>query len=284
MTSCSYGATVTYSRCSLRCLPKDGPGQRVIGSRLEITPAAAESDEQRCFFGNRVMRARIETPHRELRVEATARVDIDRAAPPQSTEPWEDVREEAYDSESLGPLSPAHFLYPSRFVPRYEPAIDYARTSFLPRRPVLEAGRELMGRIRKDFRYDPKATEVRTPLSQAFEQRHGVCKDFTHIMIAGLRGLGLPAAYVSGYIRTIPPAGKPRLEGSDATHAWVSLWCGREAGFVDLDPTNNLVVANDHIILAHGRDYSDISPIQGIVLGAGEQEVDVGVDVVPVTA
>ena len=140
-----------------------------------------------------------------------------------------------------------------------------------------------MARIRRDFRYDTKATDVRTPLSVAFEKRRGVCQDFTHIMIAGLRGHGLPAAYVSGYIRTIPPEGKPRLEGADATHAWVSLWCGGEAGFVDLDPTNNLVVANDHIILAHGRDYSDISPIHGIVLGAGEQEVDVGVDVIPVT-
>jgi transglutaminase-like putative cysteine protease len=147
---------------------------------------------------------------------------------------------------------------------------------------VLEAASELMGRIRRDFRYDTKATDVRTPIAKAFEQRRGVCQDFTHIMIAGLRGLGLPAAYVSGYIRTIPAQGKPRLEGADATHAWVSLWCGHAAGFVDLDPTNNLVVANDHIILAHGRDYADISPIHGIVLGAGEQEVDVGVDVIPV--
>jgi transglutaminase-like putative cysteine protease len=141
-----------------------------------------------------------------------------------------------------------------------------------------------MGRIRRDFRYDTKATDVRTPLAKAFEQRRGVCQDFTHIMIGGLRGLGLPAAYVSGYIRTIPQEGKPRLEGADATHAWVSVWCGGVAGFVDLDPTNNLVVANDHVILAHGRDYSDIAPIDGVVLGAGDQEVDVAVDVVPIEA
>jgi transglutaminase-like putative cysteine protease len=255
----------------------------VLDSRLEITPEAVESSERRCFFGNRVVHARIETPHRELRAEARARVDIDRAAPPESTPAWEDVRDEAFDAGSLDPRSPAHFVYPSRFVPLFEPAIDYARESFAPGRPVLEAASELMGRIRRDFRYDTKATDVRTPLSVAFEKRRGVCQDFTHIMIAGLRGLGLSAAYVSGYIRTIPPEGKPRLEGADATHAWVSLWCGGESGFVDLDPTNNLIVANDHIILAHGRDYSDISPIHGIVLGAGEQEVDVGVDVIPVT-
>jgi transglutaminase-like putative cysteine protease len=263
-------------------LPKNTPGQRVIESRLEIAPVAVESEERLCFFGNRVVRARIETPHRELRAEAKARVEVDRAAPPRATSAWEDVRDEAFSAESLGPMSPAHFLYTSRFVPLFEPAIDYARESFAPARSVLEAATEFMGRIRRDFSYDPEATDVRTPLAQAFEQRRGVCQDFTHIMIAGLRGLGLPAAYVSGYIRTLPPEGQPRLEGADATHAWVSLWCGGEAGFVDLDPTNDLIVANDHIILAHGRDYSDISPIHGIVLGAGEQEVDVGVDVVPV--
>jgi transglutaminase-like putative cysteine protease len=263
-------------------LPKDAPGQRVIESRLEIMPEAVESDERRCFFGNRVVHARIETPHRELRATSTARVEVDRARAPQMTAPWEEVRDEAFDADSLDPLSPAHFVYPSRFVPLFEPAIDYARESFAAGRPVLDAASELMGRIRRDFRYDTKATDVRTPIAKAFEQRRGVCQDFTHIMIAGLRGLGLPAAYVSGYIRTIPPQGKPRLEGADATHAWVSLWCGHAAGFVDLDPTNNLVVANDHIILAHGRDYADISPIHGIVLGAGEQEVDVGVDVIPV--
>ena len=283
VTICSYGATVTYSRCNLRCLPKDGPGQRVIESRLEIAPEAVESNERRCFFGNRVVYARIETPHRELRAEALGRIEVDRPRPPQSTPAWEVVREDAFAADSLDPQSPAHFLYPSRFVPLFEPAIEYARESFAPGRPVLEAASELMARIRRDFRYDTKATDVRTPLSVAFEKRRGVCQDFTHIMIAGLRGHGLPAAYVSGYIRTIPPEGKPRLEGADATHAWVSLWCGGEAGFIDLDPTNNLVVANDHIILAHGRDYSDISPIHGIVLGAGEQEVDVGVDVIPVT-
>jgi transglutaminase-like putative cysteine protease len=127
----------------------------VIHSRLEITPEAVESDERLCFFGNRVVCARIETPHRELRAEARARVEVDRARPPRSTPPWEEVRDEAFDAESLAPLSPAHFLYPSRFVPLFEPAIDYARESFARGRPVLEAASELMGRIRRDFRYDP---------------------------------------------------------------------------------------------------------------------------------
>jgi transglutaminase-like putative cysteine protease len=194
---------------------------------------------------------------------------------------WEAVRDQAFASASLGPQSPAHFLPPSRFVPRFQPAADYAAQSFLPGHPVLEAAIDLMQRMRKDFTYDPKATIVSTPLSEAFEKKSGVCQDFAHIMIAGLRGIGLPAAYVSGYIRTIPPPGKPRLEGADAMHAWVALWCGEAAGFIGLDPTNCMLIGNDHIGLARGRDYADISPVAGIILGASDQEIEVMVDVVP---
>jgi transglutaminase-like putative cysteine protease len=140
-----------------------------------------------------------------------------------------------------------------------------------------------MGRMRRDFIYDSKATDVSTPPAEAFAARRGVCQDFAHIMICGLRGLGLPARYVSGYIRTIPPPGKPRLEGADATHAWVALWCGAEQGWIGLDPTNDLVVQGDHIVLASGRDYSDVAPIDGIILAPGKQTLKVEVDVVPET-
>ena len=160
--------------------------------------------------------------------------------------------------------------------------IAYARKSFAPLRPVLEAASELMARIRNDFDYDPDATEVSTPLAEAFRERHGVGQDFAHIMIAGLRGLGLPAAYVSGYIRTIPPPGQKRLEGSDASHAWVMLWCGPETGWIGLDPTNDLIVADDHIVTAYGRDYADVSPLDGVLVGPGSQKVGVAVDVIPV--
>ena len=136
-----------------------------------------------------------------------------------------------------------------------------------------------MHRINTEFKYDPKATVISTPLKEVFEKRHGVCQDFAHVMIAGLRGLGLPAAYVSGYLRTIPPPGKPRLQGADATHAWVSLWCGAELGWVDFDPTNDLLVANDHIVLAVGRDFSDVSPVDGIIVGSRKQKLGVAVDV-----
>jgi transglutaminase-like putative cysteine protease len=136
-----------------------------------------------------------------------------------------------------------------------------------------------MHRIRTDFKYDPKATVISTPLDEVFEKRHGVCQDFAHVMIAGLRGLGLPAAYVSGYLRTIPPPGNARLQGADATHAWVSLWCGAQIGWIGLDPTNDILVENDHIVLAVGRDFSDVSPVDGIIVGSRKQKLSVAVDV-----
>ena len=283
ITTYEYGSPVTYSNCALRLLPREEPGQIVYASRIDIDPVPDITHERTCFFGNRVTQMQIETAHKTLVVATRTTVEIEREPPPprESTPPWEDVRDAAFASRSLDRDAPAHYLHPSRFVPHYLPATDYARESFSPGRSVLAGAAELMHRIRTEFRYDPKATVVSTPLSEAFQKRHGVCQDFAHIMISGLRGLGLPAAYVSGYIRTIPPAGKPRLEGADATHAWVAVWCGKEHGWVGLDPTNDIMIGNDHIILARGRDYADISPVAGIILGSKEQDVDVQVDVIP---
>ena len=283
ITTYEYGSFVTYSNCALRLLPREEPGQVVFASRLDIDPQPDLTSERVCFFGNRVTQMQIETAHKTLVVSTRTTVEIEREPPPpeDSTPPWEAVRAAAFTSRSLDREAPAHYLHPSRFVPHYLPATDYARASFPPGRPVLAGARELMHRIRTEFRYDPKATIVSTPLSEAFQKRHGVCQDFAHIMISGLRGLGLPASYVSGYIRTIPPEGKPRLEGADATHAWVAVWCGEAIGWIGLDPTNDIMIGNDHIILARGRDYADISPVAGIILGSREQDVDVQVDVIP---
>jgi transglutaminase-like putative cysteine protease len=283
VTTYEYGSTVTYSHCALRLLPRHESSQRVEGSTLTIDPQPTDLKERKCFFGNRVTSFNIERAHRELVVEVRTAVEVMRDPPParQITRAWERVREDAFASASLDAASPAHFLHPSRFVPRFRPAADYAQESFTPGRPVLDAAVELMHRIRTDFKYDPKATVVSTPLSEAFEKRAGVCQDFAHIMIAALRGLGVPAAYVSGYIRTVPPRGQPRLEGADAMHAWVAVWCGDEYGWIGLDPTNDLMIGEDHIILARGRDYADISPVAGIILGSREQDVDVRVDVIP---
>ncbi len=283
VTLYEYGSTVTFSNCALRLLPRDEPGQFVYASSLDIEPPPATTHERICFFGNRVTSMTIESAHRTLTVSTLTSVEIDRERPPEGedTDPWERVRDEAFASRSLDADAPAHYLHPSRFVPHFAPATAFARESFPPGRPVLEGAKELMHRIRTQFRYDPKATVVSTPLSEAFEKRHGVCQDFAHIMISGLRGLGLPARYVSGFIRTIPPPGKKRLEGADATHAWVSIWCGHRHGWIGLDPTNDIMIGNDHIILAKGRDYADISPVAGIILGSKEQDVDVQVDVIP---
>jgi transglutaminase-like putative cysteine protease len=284
LTTYAYGRPVPFARCILRLLPRDDGGQSVRKSSLTASPRPSERVDGICFFGNQMTTLTISKPHRELKLDMRARVEVARPAPPFPglTRHWEEVGALAFASRSLAPDSPAHQLYPSRLVPPVAEVVDYARKSFAPRRPVLEAASELMARIRTDFTYDPDATEVSTPLAEAFHQRHGVCQDFAHIMIAGLRGLGLPAAYVSGYIRTIPPAGEKRLEGADASHAWVSLWCGPETGWIGLDPTNDLIVADDHIVTAIGRDYADVSPLDGVIVGPGSQKVAVAVDVIPV--
>ncbi len=284
VTTYAYGRPVPFARCILRLLPRDGAGQSVHKRDLLVTPRTAERNDGLCFFGNHVTTLTIAKPHRELRLEMRARVEVARTtAPfPGLTRQWEEVAALALASSSLAPDSPAHHLFPSRLVPPAAEVVAYARESFAPRRPVLEAACELMARIRREFTYDPEATEVSTPLAEAFRERHGVCQDFAHIMIAGLRGIGLPAAYVSGYIRTIPPAGQERLEGADASHAWVSLWCGPETGWIGLDPTNDLIVADDHIVTAIGRDYADVSPLDGVLIGPGSQKIGVAVDVVPV--
>jgi transglutaminase-like putative cysteine protease len=285
LTTYTYAASVAFARCALRLLPCDERHQRVRESRLEVVPEPVSRIERRDFFGNRVVDVVLETAHRELRVEARSRVEVTRDEPSLSRTSlaWEEVGEAAFASLKLSPDSPAHYLYASRLVPLLDPIAGYAEESFPAGSAIFDGATDLMHRIRADFLYDPKATVISTPLLEAFENRGGVCQDFAHIMIAGLRGLGLPAAYVSGYIRTIPAAGKPRLEGADASHAWVSLWCGEKEGWIGFDPTNGMVVANEHVVLAIGRDYDDISPIHGVLLGPGEQEIDVAVDVIPWT-
>ncbi|MFE0752328.1 transglutaminase N-terminal domain-containing protein [Inquilinus sp. NPDC058860] len=285
LSTYTYETPVSFARCVLRLLPSDRAEQRVLSRSIEVKPVPAASAVRRSFFGNDVVAVTIEAAHRELKVDARSRVEVARDAGDllrQASRPWDEVRERAFAAATLAPSSPAHHLYPSRLVPILGPLSAYAHVSFPPGRPILEAATELMQRIKADFTYDPKATAVSTPLIEAFETRRGVCQDFAHIMIACLRGVGLPAAYVSGYLRTLPPPGKPRLEGADATHAWVTAWCGEEFGWLGFDPTNAMLVENDHIVLANGRDYADVSPIDGVILGAGSQALSVKVDVVPV--
>jgi transglutaminase-like putative cysteine protease len=281
VTSYSYETQVSFARCSLRLEPRSGDGQQLVSHAVEIRPRPADRTIRHDFFGTHTESIVIETPHRSLRIDSRSRVSVSRSAPGRGAESpaWETVRDVAFESTSLGPESPIGYVFASSLVPVQQSVTSYAAASFPPGRGILAGAVDLMHRIRTEFKYDPKATVISTPLREVFEKRHGVCQDFAHVMIAGLRGLGLPAAYVSGYLRTIPPPGKPRLQGADATHAWVSLWCGEGLGWVGFDPTNDILVENDHIVLAVGRDFSDVSPVDGIIVGSRKQKLAVAVDV-----
>jgi transglutaminase-like putative cysteine protease len=281
VTTYRYDSPVSFARCTLRLEPASGAGQQLISHAVDISPRPVERTVRHDFFGTHTETVLIETPHRTLRIDSRSRVTVSRCAPERSSDssPWESVREAAFESTRLGAMSPIGYVFASPLVPILDAVTAYASVSFSAKRGILAGAVDLMRRIRTEFKYDPKATVISTPLEEVLEKRHGVCQDFAHIMISGMRGLGLPAAYVSGYLRTIPPPGKPRLQGADATHAWVSVWCGEEIGWVGLDPTNDLVVANDHIVLAVGRDFSDVSPVDGVIVGSRKQKLGVAVDV-----
>jgi transglutaminase-like putative cysteine protease len=282
VTTYAYESPVSFARCSLRLEPRDGGGQQLLSHAVEIRPRPSDRASRRDFFGTLTESVVIETAHRHLRIDSRSRVSVSRRAPGRTTPSpaWETIRDLAFEATSLGPSSPIGYVFASALVPVQQTVTAYAAASFPPGMGALVGAVDLMHRIRAEFRYDPKATVISTPLHEVFENRHGVCQDFAHVMIAGLRGLGLPAAYVSGYLRTIPPPGRPRLQGADATHAWVSLWCGDELGWVGFDPTNDLLVENDHIVLAIGRDFADVSPVDGIIVGSPKQKLGVAVDVV----
>jgi transglutaminase-like putative cysteine protease len=280
-TTYQYDSEVAFARCMLRLTPVTNTAQTLLESSITVTPPPALKTIKRDAFGAQVVSMVIDTPHTALIIESRCVVGV-HAQPSHvgaGSPPWEVVREAALTTRRLDADSPALHLYPTRATPHVPAIADYALQSFTPGRAILEAAAELMGRLKDEFAYDPEATDVRTPVAEAFAQRRGVCQDFAHVMICGLRGAGLPARYVSGYIRTIPAPGQPRLEGVDATHAWVELWCGDAQGWIGLDPTNNLFTGTEHLILACGRDYSDVAPIDGVLLGVGNQLLDVEVDV-----
>ena len=284
-TTYVYETAVTRARHVLRLLPVARDRQHVTAAMLDIDPVPVSRREATDFFRNWTTVAELEAPHETLTLKLAARVAITPVVPtdPDKSPPWESVRADTYASEDIGPSSPVHFVYPSRLVSLDPDIRDYARKSFAPGRPVLSGAVELMRRIKDDFAYEPGATTVTTPPSMSFALRRGVCQDFAHIMIAGLRGLGLPAAYVSGFLRTVPRRGTVRLEGADAMHAWIMVWCGA-AGWWGLDPTNALIASEDHVVLAIGRDYADVAPISGVVLASGEQHLTTAVDVIPIEA
>jgi transglutaminase-like putative cysteine protease len=282
VTTYTYASKASYAHHVLRLTPIDRPRQRVHAAALDVSPAPVERREGFDFFGNRVTWVSLDQPHEVLVVKMAARVAVEELVAPTEGDPWEDVREAGFATGDIGPQSPVHFLFPSRQVSLDPEIRDYAAQSFLSRRPMLAGALELMGRIKEDFVYEPGATTVSTTPPMSFALRRGVCQDFAHIMISGLRGLGLPAAYVSGYLRTVPAAGAPRLEGADAMHAWVLVWAGPQDGWYGLDPTNDVLAGEDHVVLAVGRDYADASPVDGVVFASGRQKIAVAVTVTPV--
>lgn len=280
-----YAAAVPYSSHVARLLPVDRKGQTVRQAKLVISPTPSERQETTDFFGNRICHFALDRPHDTLVVRLEAEVEV---VPPEPylaalTPSADEVRELAAACSDPGADSPVHGLFASPSVPLDAAITRYAGLSFPARRPMLEGAIDLMKRIKADFAYVPGATDADTSPSVAFVAREGVCQDFAHIMIAGLRGLALPARYVSGYLRTEPPPGRERLEGADATHAWVEVWCGGEAGWVGLDPTNGIVAGEDHLVLAIGRDYSDVSPLDGVIVASGAHSLTVAVDVIPLS-
>jgi transglutaminase-like putative cysteine protease len=277
-----YAAAAGGGRHQVRVLPTTIAGvQRVVAASLSFAPAPSERSDFSDFFGNSVTSIAFRNAHDALDIRMSARVAVSRPEPGLDVSPdIQRLREEIGTVQSLSPASPHHFLAASAHA-GIDPAItDYAQES--AGSSTFGTVMDLCGRIHRDFTYDGKATTVRTRASDAFGLKRGVCQDFSHIMIAGLRGLGIPAGYVSGFLRTIPPRGKPRLEGADAMHAWVKVWCGRDSGWQEFDPTNGMRASNDHITVGYGRDYSDVAPIVGVLKTTGGQVGEQAVDVIPV--
>jgi transglutaminase-like putative cysteine protease len=283
-TTHTYASKVGFAQHVLRLTPIDRPRQRVHAAALDIVPQPATWREGLDFFGNRTTWIALDEPHDRLVVKVAARIVVDdlEEPVPGATPPWETIRDQVFATSDLGPTSPIHFVFPSRQVSLAPEIRSYVADSFGPARPVLDGAVEVMRRIKADFTYEIGATTVTTTPATAFSLRRGVCQDFAHIMIAGLRGLGLPAVYVSGYLRTVARSGMAKLAGADAMHAWVLVWCGAQAGWCGLDPTNAVLAGDDHVVLALGRDYADVAPIDGVVFGSGRQRLGVTVTVTPI--
>jgi transglutaminase-like putative cysteine protease len=277
-----YPATVEGGRHHLRTVPLTlASTQRVIASSLTVEPGPSEQSVFRDFFGNAVTSIAYRAPHDSLDVLMQARVKVAREQRDDISPPPNMLGGELNGQHDLGAQSPWHFLPASHHAPIDAAITAYARES-AEVGSTLAVAADVCRRIYEDFSYEPDTTAVSTLAPEAFALRHGVCQDFSHVMISGLRGIGIPAGYVSGFIRTIAPPGEERLEGADAMHAWVRVWCGAQMGWVEFDPTNNMAAGNDHIVIGYGRDYADVSPIVGVLRTTGKHSSEQSVDVIPI--
>ena len=275
-----YTEAVTVSHHAARVKPRLTSAQERADFALRILPEPSVQTMRTDYFGNRVCFFSIQQIHHRLEVTATSLVVARTVTPPALalSPPWSQVVELFQDPVSPEVVEEYQFRFNSPMVCATPELADYARESFREKTPLLVGVQDLNRRIYQDFKYDPVATTVATPLDEVVANRRGVCQDFAHLAIACLRSLGLPARYVSGYLRTHSPADKRHLVGADASHAWFSVFCP-SVGWVDFDPTNNLLPAEEHITVAYGRDFSDVSPVSGILVGGGSHEVKVSVQV-----
>lgn len=276
-TAYRYDHPVDLAAHLLHLRPRPMAGQRVDHVRITCLPAPDHHTETHDHFGNAATRLFLGAPHTAFEVTAESQVAVDFPPPPAATPPWEQVRDAAGGAET------AEFTLPTPSIPLLAASRDYALPCFPPGRPVLEGLAALNARIRDEFRFQAGVTSITTPIAEVLRLRRGVCQDFTQVMLSALRGLGLPARYVSGYVRTRPPPGRPRRRGADQSHAWVQAWLGpgadgRSLGWAMLDPTNGIIVSNEHVVLAWGRDFADISPLRGVLLGGGAHALSVSVD------
>jgi len=277
-----YAHPAAAGRHLVRLMPADLPGrQRLVAGLLEILPKPDDRWDAQDFFGNATTSFGYRGAHDTIALSVSARVDRTEG---RGLGPSIHLRELPTDLArvgALGPESPLHFLAGTQRAPLDPAMTDYAAAAIKGTMTVFDAVQAVGLALHRDMKFDAKATNVDTPAAEAFAARRGVCQDFSHIMIACLRGIGIPAGYVSGFLRTRPPKGKPRLEGADAMHAWVRAWCGAQLGWVEYDPTNAVVIDTNHIVVAYGRDYFDVAPVKGMLRVSGGQTTDQAVDVIP---
>ncbi len=275
-----YESLVSYSQHVARLRPSLSPHQSQGSFELKVSPSPESLSHSIDYFGNACSYFGLTTPHRELKIDSYSEVEVKESSSIDLdlSMPWEMVRDILRTSQLAPDLSASEFSFASPLCPILPELADYARQSFAKEVPILQASKDLTSRIFKDFKFDPKVTTVATPVSEVFAKRAGVCQDFSHLQISCLRSLGLAVAYVSGYIRTLPPPGEERLIGADASHAWVSVYAP-QIGWQGFDATNNVHPGKDHIFVARGRDYLDVSPVRGTVFGGGAQTLNIGVTV-----
>jgi transglutaminase-like putative cysteine protease len=280
-TTTRYAARVAIACHVAHLVPRGTSRQEVRAFDLTIDPPPSQQSTAADSFGNVRHCFALYAPHESLLVRSSCRVRL-QAAPmpnPSDTMAWDEVATGLRYRAHAAFEPAAEFVYPSPFVPMLGELRSYGEASFASGTPLLEGAIDLMQRIHADFHYEGGATEISTPLAQVFAQRHGVCQDYTHVMIGCLRALGVPARYVSGYLLSRTPGGPDRFVGAEASHAWISVWCP-PIGWIDLDPTNDVRVDTSHVTLAIGRDYGDVMPLRGVIQGGGEHTLKVAVSVV----